>query len=231
MDKEQADKALLSELESIMDNAMLARNEDKRKELLRTLRAISEQSEQNFTYDKKPYALLLIQQVGLDDIDPSTVYRSPETEGKSIEELKEEGAYSGGVVTNPFTVETLKDLLEILDSPSNSLMTDISMGKKGWASVTRHKQNGALVYMLVAGNAISTLTKTPSGEVIESYADMAQEDMPSVLKSVCGECKDIMQSQWNFTFQVQQLREQYPNSYAELAKSLEERLEGLGDEQ
>jgi hypothetical protein len=231
MDKEQADKALLSEVEEIIDEAILARKEDKRKEMLRTLRVICEQAEPEFTEDKGSYALFLIQQVDIDQLDHSKVHKSPETEGMSIEEIKADGYYSGGIVSHPFIVDNLSDLLEILDSPSNALMTDVSMGKRNWASITRHKQNGALVYMLVAGGSVSTLTRTPSGEIMETHVDMSEEDMPSVLSSVCGECKSIMESQWNFTSSVQVLREEYPNSYEELSKELQQRMEGLGDEQ
>jgi hypothetical protein len=230
MDKEQADKALLSEVEEIIDEAILARKEDKRKEMLRTLRVICEEAEPGFTEDKS-YALFLIQQVDIDQLDHSKVYKSPETEGMSIEEIKADGYYSGGIVSHPFIVDNLSDLLEILDSPSNALMTDVSMGKRNWASITRHKQNGALVYVLVAGGSVSTLTRTPSGEIMETHVDMSEEDMPSVLGSVCGECKSIMESQWNFTSSVQVLREHYPNSYEELSKELQQRMEGLGDEQ
>jgi L-lactate utilization protein LutB len=105
------------------------------------------------------------------------------------------------------------------------------MGKRDWASITRHKTNGAVVYIMIAGGCVSTWTKTPSGETITSHTNTRDESIDSLLMSVCGECQDMLKSQWGFTSSIQVLRNNYPNSYAELAKEMERKLEEQGDEQ
>jgi hypothetical protein len=227
---EQPDKELMSELEGIMTDAAKTIKEDRRTEMLGVLRTIAEASEADFSYDEEPYALILIQQVGLDKVAENAVVRPEATKGKSIEELDAEG-YGGGVVTSPYQTKTLDDLREVLDSPANQLLTDITLGKKDWASVTRHKSNGAIMYMMVAGGCVTTYTKTPSGETITSHTDVRDESIDSLLKSICGECQELLRSQWSFTSHIQLLRNNYPKSYAELAKEMERKLEEFGDEE
>lgn len=227
---EQPDKELMSELESIINGAASDIKEDKRTGMLRALRSISENAEREFSFTEEPYALMLIQQVGLDEVDERTAQRPPETEGMTLKQLEAEG-YGAGAVTKPFTTATLEELTEIMDSPANQLMTDVSLGKKDWASITRHKQNGATIYMMVAGGCVTTLTLTPSGEEVTSHSNMNDEDIPSIINSVCGDCQTMLKSQWNFTSSIQILRNQYPNSYAQLAKEMEKRFKEMGDEQ
>ena len=227
---EQPDKQLMSELESIINNAAKGHRENKRKEMLQALRTISQSAEKDFSFTEEPYALILIQQVGLDEVDEHTAHRPPEAQGMSLKQLDAEG-YGAGAVTRPFTTATMEELTDIMDSPANQLMTDVSLGKKDWASVTRHKQNGATVYMMVAGGCVTTLTLTPSGEEVTSHSDMRDEDIPALINSVCGDSQAMLKSQWNFTSSIQMLRNQYPNSYAELAKEMEQRFREMGDEQ
>jgi hypothetical protein len=60
---------------------------------------------------------------------------------------------------------------------------------------------------------------------------MRDEDIPALINSVCGDSQAMLKSQWNFTSSIQMLRNQYPNSYAELAKEMEQRFREMGDEQ
>jgi hypothetical protein len=174
---------------------------------------------------------MLIKQVGLDQVaDDAETHRAPGAEHLDKAQLEEAG-FGGAQVTAPFTADSLAGMRDVLDSPANQLLTDIMMGKQDWASVTRHKQNGAVVYIMIAGGCVSTWTKTPSGEVITSHTDTRAESIDQVLKSVCGECHDILKSQWGFTSSIQVLRNNYPNSYAELAKEMERKLEEQGDEE
>jgi len=227
---EQPDKDLMAEVEGIINNAASDIKENKRTEMLGVLDTIATSSEQQFTYDEEPYGLILIQQINLDQVDESMAHRPKHAEGKDIKRLKEEG-YGAGAVTTPYQTKTLDDLREVLDSPANQMLTDITMGKKDWASVTRHKTNGATVYLMVAGGCVTTWTKTPSGEVITSHHDTRDEDLDTILKSVCGECKQLLRSQWSFTSHIQVLRNNYPKSYAELAREMEIKLEEMGDEE
>ena len=227
---EQPDKELMAELEGIINGASKSIREDRRTEMLGVLETIAKRSEAEFSYDEEPYALLLIQQMNLDQVDADTAHRPKQAEGMNRKQLETEG-YGGGAVTHPFMAKTLDDLRQVLDSPANQLLTDITMGKKDWASVTRHKTNGAVVYMMVAGGCVSSWTKTPSGEVITSHTDTRDESIDALLKSVCGECQELLRSQWSFTSSIQVLRNNYPNSYAELAKEMERKLEEQGDEE
>jgi hypothetical protein len=226
---EEQDKDLMAEVESIINNASTGIKGERRKEMLGALEAIAMRSESEFTYDKEPYGLILIQQVGLGDVDAEDAHRPKEAQGMSREQLEQAG-YGASRVTSPFTTETLDGLREILDSPANQMLTDIMMGKKDWASVTRHKQNGATMYLMVAGGCVSSWTKTPSGEIITSHTDLREEPIDALLKTVCGECKELLRSQWGFTSTIQLLRNNYPNSYAELAREMERKLEENGDE-
>jgi hypothetical protein len=227
---EQPDKDLMAEVESIINDASSDIRKEQKAEMLGALETIALRSEEAFSNDNEPYGLILIQQVGLDNVDADTAHRPEVAEGMNIKQLEEAG-YGGAQVTHPFTTPTLDAMREVLDSPANQLLTDIMMGKRDWASITRHKTNGAVVYIMIAGGCVSTWTKTPSGETITSHTNTRDESIDSLLMSVCGECQDMLKSQWGFTSSIQVLRNNYPNSYAELAKEMERKLEEHGDEE
>lgn len=228
---EQPDKDLMAEVEGIINNAAKDIKENKRTEMLGMLDAIATNSEQHFSYDEEPYALILIQQIGLDQVDESIVAHRPKgAEGKSLEQLGKEG-YGAGGVTTPYQARTLDDLREVLDSPVNQMLTDVTMGKRDWASVTRHKTNGATVYLMVSGGCVTSWTKTPSGEIVTLHQDATEVGIDTILKSLSGEDRELLRSQWSFTAHIQTLRHSYPKSYAELVSELERRMEEDGDEQ
>lgn len=220
------DKELMNEVAGIMNNVAKEVDKAREAEMKLVLRAVATKSlEDKLLPTGQQVLMFLIGQTPIENVDPDRAVRTGDTEGKTIEELKQEG-YTGGNVTRPFTFDTYDDCLENLDNPVSAILADYSQQQRPWASVTCHKEQGTTTYIMVASHCVTIHKVLPTGDTVTSYHNPDTSDNQQVEALLYTQGKRIVASQYRFTTGVQLMRRDYPSVYKTM---LEQTLKAIGE--
>lgn len=222
------DKELLNQVEEIMDNAAYDISKAKEQEMKAVMATLVQKSQQDNllpTGDQVLY--FMIGEQDIDQVNPDEAARTPTTEGKTIDQLRNEG-YTGGRVTMPFTFDNPKDAIENFENVISGILADYSQGSRSWASVTCYKEQGTLTYVMVASRCVTIHKVLPTGDTVTTYHDPDNESTKEdVAKDLYSTGKRLVEAQYTFTCAPQVMRTQFPNTYKatleQVIKAMKER--------
>jgi len=220
------DNELMGEVASIIDEAKERIIKARADEAKNALLALAKQAtNDNLLPSGQQVLFYLVSEMPISEVDADKAVRPSGAEGKTIEQLREEG-YTGGAVTMPFTFDTYDDAVGNLESKVGAIIADFSQQQKPWASVTCHKEQGTTTYIMVAAACVTVHKVLPTGDTVTSHYDPETSDTKDIEQGLYKEGKRIVQAQYTFTVAPQAMRKQYPETYKVM---LEQALKALGE--